>query len=248
MIKLISLFTALLLCVCLATPALAEGFVPSVGEKNAPTVVVAETIDEGDDVLRENSEDCLIVTSLEAVLAGAVAVNDHHSDNFDLLVELYNKIKNGEMKLPYEKFNANLDPAKMVIRDFFDVTLICTENEGDEIDCEPNAEKNCAELLEPKGIRLRVTFDTGLSADATPYVMSYKGGDWQVIPSVNNGDGTVTAIFEDLCPVAISVYEGTDSNSPNTGDTSDIVLWVVLLAVSAAGLVALLVFKRKKTN
>ena len=244
--KLISLLIATLLCFSLAVPAFAEEFVPSVGEKNAPAAVMIEIIDEDGNVIG-SVEDCLIVTSLQEILAGAEGETDHHSENFDLLVELYNKIMNGEMKLPYEKFGANIDASKMVIRDFFDATLICTDEEEPECVVEDN-DKTCEELVAPAGVKLRITFDTGLSADATAYVMSYKDGEWQAIPSVNNGNGKITCTFEHLCPVAISVYEGTDSNIPNTGDFNDIVLWVVLLAVSAAALVVLLVFKRKKAN
>lgn len=240
------MFTAFLLCLGLATPAFAEGFVPSVGVKDAPTIVSAEIIGEDGSVLREVSEDCLIVTSLNAILAGEEGVNDHHNGNFALLLEIYEKLKSGEMELPYEKFDADLDPANMVIRDLFDATLVCTEDTAP--DCEPGAEENCAEVIEPTGIRIRITFDLGVSADTTVYTMSYKNDEWGVIPTVNNGDGTVTCTFEHLCPVAFSVREGSDSNSPNTGDPTNVTPWIVLLTVSAAGLVALLVFRRKRSN
>lgn len=244
--KIICLFTAFLLCLGLATPAFAEEFVPSVGVKDAPSVVEVVIIDEDGNVVREIGDDCLFVTSLSAILAGEEGENDHHNENFDLLLSVYNQLKDGTMKLPYEKFNAGIDAATMVIRDLFDATLICTDEE--EPDCEPNSDENCADVLEPAGVRIRITFDLGVSRDTTVYTMSYKEEAWQAIPTVNNGDGTVTCTFEHLCPVVFSVREGSDSNSPNTGDPTNVLPWVVLLTVSAAGLVTLLVFKRKRSN
>ena len=47
-------------------------------------------------------------------------------DSRALLKQVYAALTDGSMKLPYEKYG--LDPAKMVIRDLFDVSFLCTEH------------------------------------------------------------------------------------------------------------------------
>ena len=39
-------------------------------------------------------------------------------------------------------------------------------------------------------------------------VFSYVDGEWiEAVSVTNNGDGTVTVVFEDICPVAFAVKE-----------------------------------------
>lgn len=50
----------------------------------------------------------------------------------------------------------------------------------------------------------------------------------------------------DVCGYNVGV--STDSNSPQTGDDSDIFLWIVLLMISACGIVSTVVFKKKRAR
>jgi hypothetical protein len=80
------------------------------------------------------------------------------------------------------------------------------------------------------------------------YVYTYNDADWnKVVKVTNNGDGTVTVVFEHLCPIAFCVP--SDANVPpvQTGDAfaSQMNVWLVLMAVSAAALVAMFVLRRR---
>lgn len=50
----------------------------------------------------------------------------------------------------------------------------------------------------------------------------------------------------DVCGYNVGV--STDSNSPQTGDDSNIFLWIVLLMISACGIVSTVVFKKKRAR
>ena len=73
-------------------------------------------------------------------------------------------------------------------------------------------------------------------------------GQWAPVKSVkNNGDGTVTCVFEDICPVAFCVEPHADANPPKTGDAAGgyMLNWLILLVASAAVVVVLIVNRRK---
>lgn len=75
----------------------------------------------------------------------------------------------------------------------------------------------------------------GVTADSNVAVLHYNGTAWEVVPS-QAGDGTVTATFESLSPVAIvtdaAAADGAVSGttSPKTGERA---------AIAGAGIVAL---------
>ena len=54
-------------------------------------------------------------------------------------------------------------------------------------------------------------------------------------------------VTEEL-PLAESTNTNTDTNSPQTGDNSNLALWFVLLMISALGLVSTVVFKKKRAR
>lgn len=234
--RVISLVTVLLLCLSLAFPAYAAEFVPSIPEKGAPTIV--PVLDgEGNEalgVIRDAdgkiigyayAEDCLVVTSVSE----AKKSTEIPSDAANLLLSVYDALSKGEMELPYEA--AGFNAKNMVIRDLIDITWLCEDH---------------PEMIEPTGVVLVLTFDLGVAADAEVCVMTYKNDAWNHITKVvNNGDGTVTCTFEHLCPVAFSVLSGGSTPPVQTGDEFDLMLWVVLLAVSAVGLVSVAVCRRK---
>ena len=89
--------------------------------------------------------------------------------------------------------------------------------------------------------------DVPASAHVT--VMAYVDGEWSAIKSVvNNGDGTVTCIFEDICPVAFVVEETGNADGPLTGDAmgQNMWIWMAVMAACVAGITILLLMKRKK--
>ncbi len=51
-----------------------------------------------------------------------------------------------------------------------------------------------------------MTLELGIEADAKLMALVYVDGAWTEVKDVeNNGNGTVTCLFEDICPVAFVV-------------------------------------------
>lgn len=234
--KVICLMVAVLLCIGLTSFAVAADseFVPSISYKGAPSI--EETEDEnGDpvigtitdatgkeiDYLREGD---LLVTPI----AEANTSTKLPADAKETLLSVYEQLNKGTMELPYGK---DVDADKMVIKDLFDVSWV----DGDK-----------AETVTPTGVTVTITFDIGVAANTDVVVMTYINNVWQEIVSVkNNGDGTITCVFEEFCPVAISVPTPDQGGSSETGDKSNVTLWAVLLVASAAAVVVLVILRRR---
>jgi hypothetical protein len=218
-----AIITVALMCVSLMVPAMAaQEFMPSVTNKPAPEVMVARILDKDGSVIEEVGNECLIITPVSE----ANTSTEIPAASREVLLNVYGKLLDGSMTIPYEKHNDNLDPSKMVIRDLFDATFVCTE---------------CPELLEPEGVVLEIVFDLNVAPGVNVYAMTYKNDQWDPIVScVNNGDGTVTATFEKLCPVEFSI--NTDTTPPSgTGDVNPFSVWGVIAIVSLAAIVILTV-------
>lgn len=244
--RVIALFVAVVLCFSLSCTVFADEFVQSITDKGAPEIVPVED-EEGNPAIGFLSddgqiigyiyEDCLLITPVSQAKTSEEIPDEAEK----LLLEVYEKLTNGSMSLPYEKYNANLDPAKMVIKDLFDVSWLCGEDSGYE------DHPDHPELVAPSGVTVTITFDLGVSKNTDVYCMSYKNSAWNpVVSCVNNGDGTVTCVFEDFCPVSFSVGSGTVTPPSQTGDPSTPTLWIILMAVSVVALGAVLVLSRRK--
>ena len=214
--RLIGILAVLL---CLAIPAMAaEGsFVPSIDYKDGPEIEDAEMDDE--DVVP-----CLVITSIPE--AREKTTNIHQEDR-DKLLEVYEQLTSGQMVLPLE--------GEYVIRELVDVSFI--------IPCDE--QHTHKEQLAKDGVTLDITFDLGIAPDETVIVMVYVDDQWVPVEIVNNGDGTVTGPFEDICPVVFCVR--SELPPAQTGDIAgqNLVLWMVLMAVSLAAVVVLLMNRRK---
>lgn len=221
--KVICVMTALVMCIMLAIPAFAAEFVPSAGYKDHPNVdYPVSVVDDDGNKIDEIHEDCLVITSV----GEAEESEDIPDDAREELLEVYEKLTDGSMTLPYG------DDREYVIRDLVDVSLVCTDGHK--------------ELVEQDGVYLEVTFELGVVPGTEVVVMVYVDGQWVSVPKVtNNGDGTVTVLFEDICPVTFSVLESSHNPPAQTGDNSGIGMWVAVMTVSAAALIVLVVFRRK---
>lgn len=234
--RIVTLLLVLVLCISLACPVFADEFVPSISDKNAPEIVPGKDPDgkptigrilKDGEVIDYIYEGCLVVTPVSQAKTSTLIPDAAE----ELLLDVYAKLNSGAMQLPYEKISSKLDPKKMVIRDLFDASWLCEEH---------------PEMVAPAGVTVELTFDLGVGKNTDVYVMTYKNNAWNPIVSVeNNGDGTVTCVFEDFCPIAFAVQQGSSTPPSQTGDTADLTLWIALLAVSALGLVAVVVFRRK---
>lgn len=232
--RIICLLTVFVLAFSLACPVFAaEGFVPSISDKDEPDIVpdeegvLGEIYGEDGEVIDKIEEGCLVITPISEAETSTEIPEDARQE----LLYVYKELTEGDMKLPYEE--DGLDPEDMVIRDLIDASWLCDDH---------------PEMLEPEGVTIDLTFDIGVDDDIQVYVYVYIDGKW--VPAegvVNNGDGTVTVTFEKLCPIAFCV--AADANNPpaQTGDAfgTQMNLWVAMMAASAAALCAMFVLRRR---
>ena len=104
-------------------------------------------------------------------------------------------------------------------------------------------------IIQP-GKFIELTFNVDIAPDQFFAAMVYVDGEWRMVEAVNNGDGTVSCMFEDICPVAFLVESTTVDygKAPETGDTNamKVVFWGATAAASLAALVV--VARNKKTE
>jgi hypothetical protein len=243
--RLICAVAALLLCVALAGPAYAveEPFVPSITYKPMPQIVpvtgedghehLGVILDENGAVMGYVDEGCLVVTPIAHIWDKTQEVPE---DVRRLLMFVYDGLTSDEMVLPYDQCDTDTDPSDIIIRDLFDARWGC---------------QNHCEIVNHDGVVFEMTFDLGVAADTEVFVMTYDedSKEWSPIVNVtNNGDGTVTCTFEHLCAVAFSMtLEPTAVPAVET-TAPDAMLWITVMVVAAAAIVAMLISRNKKVS
>ena len=241
--KIICLMIAIMLCLSVAAPAWAadNGFVPSITYKPNPEIVtginddgeeyIGVIRDENGEIISYVSHGCLRITPIAHVWDEEI---DVPKEIEDLLLFCYEGLNDGSMEIPYEKHEADLDPANMVIRDLFDARWVCEEHRA---------------MVEKEGVTFEITFDLGVVADAKIFVMTYDEAakEWSpIVKSVNNGDGTVTCTFEHLCAIEFSMPVAAAAVVTEENQKPDVTPWIILLGVAVAGVIVVLVAKNKK--
>lgn len=239
--KLLSLLVALTLCCGMVLPAFAEEFVPSIPYKDVPDIVDDPYIVEEDD--REQlDKGCLEITPVSEALAVPEA---ERTPAEALLVEVYGKLMDGSMKLPVGGQMARARTTQpeetkyYIIRDLFDASLVCGDYHIDPSHVE--------ELAKP-GVCLEITFDLGIEADVEVMVMTYIDGVWAPIERiVNNGDGTLTCLFEEICPIVFCVEDENQIPAPPTGDAQrqELLFWAFMMVATSALVILMVIFRRK---
>ena len=200
-----------------------DAFVPSISYKDGPEI--------DDAVMQEEEvEDCLIVTSLKGATEKSTDISQEARD---LLLDIYQDLESGDMKLQLDE--------GYIVRELVDVSwkqIACVEDEHIH-------EKE----HEQENVTVTLKLDLGISANYDLLVFAYRDGKWSPIESaVNNGDGTITCVFEHFCPVAFCVRERTGGS--DTGDSAgrNLIVWIALMAVSAAAILFLIIKRRKRTG
>ena len=199
--KVISLITALMLCLTMACSVCAarDPFVPSVNYRDDALLVPVKDNDgnaalgvirDADgNVLDYVGNGCLFAASIAEALDFRFNMPE---DMREELVDVYNALLDGTMKLPYDKLDTDLDDDEIVIRELL-AAILCAEH---------------AAMLKEEGVVIDLVFDLGIDEDASVFAMTYIDEEWDtIVEVVNNGDGTVTCTFEDLCPIALCVAE-----------------------------------------
>ena len=243
--RFVCLAMVIVLCFAVASPAFAakNEFVPSISYKDHPPVVpkpadpngkvvVAEIINkDNNEVVEDIHDEHLVITPV----SDAKDSTEIPESAKNQLIEIYEKLTDGTMVIPFDKIDDSLDPNNMVIRDLFDISSV---------------DENHQQIAHEDDMAIRVTFDLGISPDTDIYVMTYVNGEWVPAISVaNNGDGTVTIVIEAFGPVVFGV-KSTGSVTPpaQTGDQigSTLPVWIAVMAVAAVGLVVVLMLGRRK--
>lgn len=237
--KFIACLTVLMICLSMAVPAAAleTEFVPSISVKPAPEIVpvvdgegnpaIAMLLNADGEIIAYIYEDCLVVTAVADAKTSTLIPDSAEA----LLLDVYAKLMAGEMTIPYDKHDADLDETNMIIRDLYDATWLCDDH--------PVA-------VAPEGVVLQITFDLGVEADKNVYAMSYKNNEWNPIVScTNNGDGTVTCVFENLCPIEFSVEGEPDSSKTGDSIGEQLPLWGLVALASLLAIVVLTVIYRR---
>ena len=244
--RLIAIIAACVVLASLCVPVLAAEaeFVPSVTYKPAPDVVpvpdpdgkhaIGTLCDEDGQIIDYVYEDCLVITPIAEVDTSTRIPEIAR----EILREVYSQLKSGVMELPSSKIDKKYNTGNMVVRDLFDVSFLCEEH---------------PKMLAEEGVTLKLTFDLGVAEGETVVVMVYMGGmlsrarssvsgEWVPVEAVNNGDGTVTCVFEDVCPVAFSVPTGV-TPPEKTGDVSGLHWALIALGALAAIVVVTVIYR-----
>lgn len=224
--KTASVILAVMMIFALSLTAFAarDSFTPSVEAKGAPEIVPQE--------FNGALYDAFVLESGE-IIKGLHIVDEEQPDG-EIIVTAYSDIEVADPRVNVIYFEESYKeilsaqelqelneaiPEGMLVRDFFDVTLVGTyENIFDE------------------GKSLMVTFDTGIEAGANIKVLTRCSDEtgWQFVNKVtNNGNGTVTVIFDELCPVIFLVDKDDDAvvTSPETSDVNAAAIWLSLAAI-----------------
>ena len=246
--KLIVVVMMLMLCLSMVGPVFAteNGFVPSITYKGGPQIVPVPGMDgvvgivynlDGGATISYIEEDCMVVVPYAEIENYRDVLGD---EVVDRLKAIYAALMDGSMTIPYEKV-PGYNGEEMVILELFEADWLC----GDVI--EPENDHDHPEEVRPDGVVYDVTFDLGVAPDQKVIVMTYNDGQWNpIVATKNNGDGTVTCTFEHFCPIVISVPTGEGTTPPQTGDTSNLWIWaVVMLAAMASFVTVAMLFRRQ---
>ena len=250
--KILCLLTVLLLCVNLAVPVFAteDAFVPSITYKPEPELVpvvdedgnpvvdedgneyigvVVEVVD--DEVISYVATGCLEITPIAHVWDPEEEVPEDVEDD---LLTVYDGLKEGTMEIPYQQETIQQVTdlgKKLVVRDLFDARWCCHDH---------------PEMVAPKGITVKLTFDMGVMPDAEliAHSVDEQTGEWdEAVEVVNNQDGTITVELEHLCVVAISM--AIDSGEPPVEEGPNMLWWIILLIIAVIALLFFLLRKKK---
>lgn len=240
--KILCVLTVLVLCLTLAAPVFAtqeSTFVPSITYKPNPELVEVPGADGKyhAGVIRDLDGNIIDYIDLGCLRLTPIAhIWDPEErektpiEVINLLEYLYEELNSGRMTIPYEKHTAKtLKAENMAIRDLFDARWYCEDHPI---------------MLAPEGVVLELIFDLGVVEDVELFVQTFDeiSKDWEPVVSVtNNGDGTVTVVFEHLCGIEFSM-----EIEPEEEPARSNILWWILLLVIALLILLFVIFKKKK--
>ena len=212
--KVLSCMLVVVMLLSFTMAASAAGFVPSVSYKPAPEIV---------DIVDHEHDDCIIITPV----ADAKESEDLTEEKKEALLEQYEKLSDPDTKISDLVADFEDD---LVVKDLFDVTIICSDLAEDLHD----------------GETVDVVLKTPVAEKGEIYAMVYVDGKWTKVPAVNNGDGTITLTLSGEGIVALLVpAEEAGVDIPDTGDNSKVIMWSAIM-LAALALIVVLVFVNRR--
>lgn len=248
--RLLTLALAIVLMLTLTVSASAAQFVESITNKGKPELIIKDQLN-GKDVVgfitNPDGEqispvylDCFEIYSVADALNNA----DIPTDAKDDLKKVYDELSKSDTKIsdvcPDLNDIVKKDWAKdktadeLVVKDLFYIKQNCTH------DLHKLENGNTVDLT------FKVSIDKGVFIAAMVYV----DGKWVPVNNcVNNGDGTITVTFSQICPVAFlvpgsSIVDG-DTVSPATSDVSGVIAWSIVMVSSLAVITFLVIYRRR---
>lgn len=179
--RVVTVAIVLLLCLMVALPVAAD-----VAGANSPEIKIE--IKQAD-MNGLALEDCVEITTVQQAEEKSTDITQEERD---ALLNVYNALVDGTASLPIE--------GEYAVREIVDISF---KNEACRA-LEEHGHKD--EVLKQPDVVLSIDLDLGIEEGEKICVMTFIDNKWEEIESAeNNGDGTITCVFEDLCPVAIAV-------------------------------------------
>ncbi len=142
------------------------------------------------------------------------------------LLEQYEKLSD-----PDAKISDLVDglPEDLVIKDLFGIA-----NSNPKVD------------VFKDGKTVNVVLKTNVAKGDNIYAMIFADGEWKKVSATNNGDGTITVALSYPGVVALMTEaDAANVTVPETGDNTNIGLWVAIM-ISCAALIAVLVIAQRR--
>lgn len=248
--RLFTLALAIVLMLTITVSASAAQFVESITNKGAPQLIIRDQINGKDVVgfitnpdgeqISEVYMECFKIYSVADALNGGNIPNYAKDD----LKNVYEDLSKSDSKISdvcpelddivKKGWGKDKTPDDLVVKDLFYIDQLCTHD---------------LHKLE-NGNTVDLTFDVSIANGLFITAMVYVDGKWVPVNNcVNNGDGTVTVTFSQICPVAFlvpgsSIVDG-DTVSPATSDVSGVITWSIVMVASLASIAFLVIYRRR---
>ncbi len=218
--KIISILMVLALCMSISLGAFASEFVPSISYKDGPNVIEASL--NGEDV-----RNCLVVTTIKNAENKTTDISEAERE---ALLEIYEKLTSGEMKLPLKN--------KYVIRELLDLSFMYNSCRND------SAHGGKEDTLKQNGVTLTANFDLGIAQGENLKVLVYVNNEWKPVKAATiNENGTVTVEFEEICPVAFCIETDGEVNNPEEDSNIGAIITLVTALVAVVTAIVILAIK-----
>lgn len=239
--KAISLILSIVMVLSLGVVAFAaeDDFRPSVDSKDHPVIVPQD--------FNGISFDALILGDNNEVIEGIHIVTEKRPDG-EIIVTAYSEKDVADDRVDVVYFEASykeilsarslkelneLIPLGMIVRDFFDITLVGTYKD-----------------IFKEGKKLQIRFDIGAQLKEKLMVLTRCSDEtgWEFVESVTiNPDGTVTVVFDRLCPVIFLTEDTGAVQSPATSDFASTALWSLAI-IFGLGSICMAVASKKRAR